>query len=121
MERIDFKLLNGDLVIENNDITMLTGNDVYVQALRQILSTRLGEYFLNTDEGLDFDVFLGKKEIDDDEVMNALQLAAEQVEDFVKFISIEYEYNRQTRNLSLDIAAQFADNTQVNLEMEVGV
>lgn len=121
MEQIDFKLVNGDIVFEENNIALASGMDIQVQALRQILSTRLGEYFLNTEEGLDFEVFLGKKEIDEDEMMEALQSAAEQVDGFIEFTQITYEYNEEKRNLKFWLVALFADETSEEIEMEVNM
>ena len=111
---------NGDIVIEENNIKLIEGKQVYIQAFQQILRTRLGEYFLNLNEGFDFDVFLGKKVIDEEEAMSALQSAGLQVEEFVKFTSITYTFNKNTRVLSVVFEALFSDGSEISDELEVG-
>ena len=110
---------NGDIVIEENNIKLIEGKQVYIQAFQQILRTRLGEYFLNLNEGFDFDVFLGKKVIDEEEAMSALQSAGLQVEEFVKFTSITYTFNKNTRVLSVVFEALFSDGSEISDELEV--
>ena len=50
----------GDAVIENNDIKLVNGNELIKQKVRQVLSTNLGEWWLNEDEGIAFDTILCK-------------------------------------------------------------
>ena len=118
----DFELtMSGDVVIRENNLALIEGREVFVQAFRQILSTRLGEYFLNLEEGLDFDVFLGQKELDEELAMNALQQASMQIQDFVKFESISYDYDRITRKLKIELKALFEDGYLLNVNEEVNI
>ena len=122
MLKQDFGLSpGGDIVIEENNIKIISGHSVYVQAFRQIFRTRLTEYFLNLEEGFDFDVFLGKRGIDEDEAMAALQAVGEQVEEFIKFISITYDFNQRERKLTIKFNALFGDNNQEEMEVSVNV
>lgn len=45
----------------HNDIVMIDAEDEATQALKLLVGTRAGEWFLNTDHGLDYFVFLGEK------------------------------------------------------------
>ena len=55
-----FALKDGDLSITNNEIDMVDGNELTVQTITQVLSTNKGEWLFDEDEGIDFDVVLGK-------------------------------------------------------------
>ena len=122
MPQQDFELSgNGDVVIEDNNISLIEDQDVFVQAFRQILSTRLGEYFLNLEEGLDFAAFLGAKELDIELATQALYNASIQVDDFVKFESITFDYNRTTRTLRVNLKALFQDGFLLSVSEEVNI
>lgn len=51
---------SGDVVVKGNDIAMLQGNELLAQKVRLVLGTNKGEWFANTDEGIDNKVLLGK-------------------------------------------------------------
>lgn len=120
MDKLDFKIdTGGDVVLANNNIELIYGRDIYVQAFRQILLTRRTEYFLNLNEGLRFEVFLGRKELDEDEAVEALREAATQIEDFVKFTRIEFNFDRLERTLYIDFEALFADGYILNFNEEL--
>lgn len=118
--KLDFELsLLGDVILEDSNIKMIEDRDIYIQCFRQLFRTRMGEYFLNIDEGLDFEIFLGQREIGDEDVMRALQEVGEQVEDFVKYDNVDYTYDRARRTLYINFEALFADGFSISLEEEV--
>jgi len=122
MEQIDIKLSpQGDVVIDGKDIVMIKGREIQIQAFRQLLQTRLTEYFLNLNEGLDFDVFLGRKEINEEEAIAALYAVGLQIEDFVKFTSVKFDYDQASRKLKIEIEVLFKDGYNENIEMEVSL
>lgn len=55
-----FMLENGDLSITNGEIDIVEGAELTAQTIQQVLSTNKGEWFFNENEGIDFDVILGK-------------------------------------------------------------
>lgn len=56
-----FKLnSNGDVVIENNSIVMVEGNELLRQQIESVLSTNKGEWVLNREEGITFSNVIGK-------------------------------------------------------------
>ena len=119
MRQLDFMLSQqGDVVISEDSLIMLEGNDIYIQAFRQLLQTRLGEYFLNSEEGMDFDVFFGKKEYDEEEITQALYEVANQLEEFVKFSRIDYKFDKANRKMTIYFEALFAE-FEHNGELEV--
>jgi len=107
----------GDLIIENNDLVLVYGKDVFVQALSQILKTRKGEYILDLEEGLVFET-LFKKDADLDNIQAAIIDAAQQVQVFSNFTLFNFDYNIYTRVLSIHFSAKFID-TEETFEEEV--
>ena len=59
----------GDLIIENNEIVMVNGNDLLKQNVKSVLSTNKGEWSLNVDEGIDFTNILGKQSSNSEEII----------------------------------------------------
>lgn len=51
---------NGDVVIENNKIVMIDGQNLKAQTVRTLLGTNKGEWFGNEEEGISFKNILGK-------------------------------------------------------------
>lgn len=121
MYQLDFMLSpQGDVVIKDNNLSMLEGNEIYIQAFRQLLQTRLGEYFLNSDEGMDFDVFLGRKEFNEDEMTQALYDVASQLNEFVKFARIDFDFDKASRKLTIYFEALFSEfNYEGELEVDL--
>lgn len=109
----------GDIEIADNNILLVTGRDVFVQGFRQILQTRKGEYFLNTDEGLYFQAFFDNKNPDIDDMHDALVEAASQIEDFVQFIELDFNFDIVKRILNVSFKAQFMDGSEVAIKEEV--
>ena len=60
---IGFKLYDGDLVITNNEIEQVEGDELTVQTIQHVLSTNKGEWLFDTEEGINFDSILGKKRL----------------------------------------------------------
>jgi hypothetical protein len=51
---------NGDIVIKNNKIQMIEGDEVTKQKIETVLGTNKGEWVLNPDEGINFRNITGK-------------------------------------------------------------
>ena len=51
---------NGDLIIENGDLVMIDGKEEIRQSIERILTTNVGEWFLDMEFGLDYQAIQGK-------------------------------------------------------------
>ena len=60
---IGLKLNDGDLVITNNEIELVEGDELTVQTIQQVLSTNKGEWIFDSEEGINFDNIFGKNHI----------------------------------------------------------
>lgn len=58
---IGLKVRNGDLVITNNEIELVEGNELKRQTIQSVLSTNKGEWFFDAEEGIDFQSILGER------------------------------------------------------------
>lgn len=56
-----FAIKDGDLLIENGNIQMAHGAELTKQTIKTVLGTQKGEWFLNWEEGIDYNTLLGKK------------------------------------------------------------
>lgn len=51
---------NGDLLIENGEIQMAHGTDLTMQTIKSTFGTKKGEWFLDWEQGIDYDSIFGK-------------------------------------------------------------
>ncbi len=51
---------NGDLIIENGDLVIIDGNEELRQSIERILTTNVGEWFLDVGFGLNYREIQGK-------------------------------------------------------------
>lgn len=51
----------GDVVIQNGVVQMVHGSELTKQTIKTVLGTQKGEWFLNWEEGINYDNILGKK------------------------------------------------------------
>lgn len=85
-----FKLdSNGDLLIENGKIALIEGSELTAQTCKTVLGTNKGEWWLNSDEGIDFDYILGKG-ITEDMVRTQCQSGIRQVDQSLYIDSFNY-------------------------------
>lgn len=120
MEKMDFALNGaGDVIIEDNNIKMLYGRDIFVQAFWLILSTRKTEYKLNSDEGLNYLPFFETKQFDENEIIEAIYDAAGQVQDFLRFDRLDVTFVDSERKYYITLEAFFEDSGPIELQGEV--
>lgn len=99
----DFALdAKGDIIIENNDIKLISGKELIAQKVRQILKTNLGEWWLNENEGIDFQAIFCKNPdnaIIEDNIKSGLM----QVDSTFELTSFDCQY--ENRKLTINFTA----------------
>ncbi|MBL5768235.1 DUF2634 domain-containing protein [Heyndrickxia sporothermodurans] len=109
------KLLNGDLVLTNGEIELVDGDDELKQNLEVILKTRLGEFFLDENIGLDRTNLLTKQF--DEELAHYDIVEALMQEDRVKEVSeISFNLDKYKRILTVNLSVTKIDGTTIELE-----
>lgn len=99
---IDFKTdSTGDLVFDGqNDLVLVEGDDELMQCVADILTTNLGEWFLNpSDHGFPLYEVLGDK-FDREEVTDRLVAAVLQESRIAAVEEITWEFDRKERKLT---------------------
>lgn len=113
---MDFALdANGDLLIENNTISMVVGAELLRQKVWTILHTNLQEWFFDWEQGIDFDNLLGKgtnAELARFEIERGLA----QVDETFTITEFEYAENRRQRTAKIVFRAQTESGEEVGGE-----
>lgn len=99
------KLIDGDLVLENNDLAVVDGAEELAQCAEVLLGTNKGEWFLNPDFGLDFKALLGKG-VSDEAVIEAVQDALAQEERIQSVNAIQIARADRSLSISLSLSGE---------------
>lgn len=99
-----FKIdLNGDVVITGGKIEMVSGVELILQTLRQVLNTNLKEWFGDEEEGIDHSVILTKNpnyDLIQDTINTAVAKVAEQLE--IELETDNFTFENVDRKLKID-------------------
>ena len=104
------KVLNDDIQLE-----LIEGDGELVQSIERTLSTRLGEWFLNTDFGLNYEVII-QKQFDIEEIKLAVTEAILQESRVIEVLSINVSVDREKRQSKIDFIAR-TENTEIEGEV----
>lgn len=102
---------DGDLLIENNQISMINGNDLLRQTIERVLGTNKKEWFLNWDEGITFVNILGKEK-PDEVIKNEISQGLLQVDSSFIITDCKINLEKATRKLSVSFTAR-NDNGEI--------
>ena len=62
---------NGDVVIANDEIELISDDELTQQTIKTVLNTNKGEWFANKDEGINFRAILGKATVQNSSKTNS--------------------------------------------------
>lgn len=96
----------GDLVIENNQIPMVNGNELIQQTVASVIKTNKDEWFLNLDEGIDFSVVLGKNKAAEEIIKNEIEEGLSQVDSSFFIDTFSCNFDENTRKLTVKFTAK---------------
>lgn len=101
----DLKLdqVSGDLVVENGDLVLTTGEDAIRQHVQQRLRTFLGEWFLDTGVGVPWFQDILKKNPNPQIVDGLIQNEIIQTPGVVELLKYESDFDRSLRKLSVSV------------------
>lgn len=109
------KLQNGDLVIENNDLILISDDEELIQSVRNTLLTRKGEFFLDPEEGVSHDNLLGKG-TSDEEARDDIIEALSRDERIQAVTDIMFTDNLETRRRQVSLTIQKQDDTELTID-----
>lgn len=109
-----------DLVIDGREtLQMVSGADEAAQHLRLLLTTRMGEWFLNIRHGLDHGEILGQKmPAAESRIRAAVYDAVKQDSRDIRIQSLDLEYDAHARTLTIRITAT-VDETFAAVEVQL--
>lgn len=103
---------NGDVVIENNEISIVVGASLVQQKVRTVLQTNLGEWFFDWEQGIDFDNLLGKG-TNEDLVRYEIERGLAQVDETFELTEFAYEADYSSRIAKVSFKAQNSNGETV--------
>ena len=102
-------MIDGDIVIENNEIQMVSGAELTRQTVETVLNTNKGEWFFDSDEGITFSNILGKnqkiKSEYSDIVKSEILDGLSQVDSSFSISEFSADYNSTIRKLTAKFTA----------------
>lgn len=107
---------NGDVLIENGAISIVTGDSLLQQKVLAVLRTNLREWFFDWEQGIDFNNLLGKgtsEELARYEVERGLA----QVDSTFTVTEFSYTVDRAARKAIVTFKAQTASGEEVGGEV----
>lgn len=107
------KIIDGDLVFENGDVVMVDGDEEIIQSVQTTFQTNKGEWFLNTDFGLDRSPLLTKR-FDEALAIDAIAEATAQEERIQRIENISFK--REGRSLTVDATFIKEDGQPLQVE-----
>lgn len=94
---------SGDIVISDHDLQLVSGKNARLQKIKLILSTNLGEWLLNPEEGIDFSVILVKSP-NQAEIMAAIESGLKQIDE--SFVITDYKITEVKRHMIIEFKAR---------------
>lgn len=107
---------NKDVLIEHGEIQMVNGKYLTMQTIQTAWLTKKGEWFFDQDEGIERDLILGKKQVDEDTVRTILVDGLNQVDKNLVISDLQCNFDKQTRKLYVDVKV---NNSQTGETLEI--
>lgn len=95
----------GDVLIENNEISTVVGDSLLRQKVWTVLQTNLKEWFFDWDQGIDFSNLLGKGKTED-MARYEIERGLAQVDSTLAITEFEYSVDRAARTATVRFTAQ---------------
>lgn len=111
-----FALKNGDVLIENNEIQMVEGNELLRQTVQSIIETNKGEWFEDWDEGIEFSNILGKG-VTEEMVIAEIEDGLQQVDENLNISNFEMSVKDRVLTVKFTCADEEND-TEIEVEAE---
>lgn len=106
---------NGDVIIENNEISIVVGESLLQQKVTTVLRTKLKEWFFDWEQGIDFDNLLGKN-TNEELAKYEIERGLLQVDSSFAITEFVYEVDRATRTAKITFKAQTENGEEVGGE-----
>lgn len=105
----------GDVVILNNEIPLVVGTALVQQKVKNVLGTKLKEWFFDWDEGINHDNMLGKN-IDEDMIRYEVEQGLHQVDSTFTITDFSCEIDKKSRTAIVKFNAVASSGEEVGGE-----
>lgn len=95
--------MRGDVFIDQNTIQMVDGDELLKQSAESVIGTNKKEWFLNEDEGINFDN-LFQKVANEELILNELVQGLAQIDQ--SFVVVSFNVERAERGLHITFSAR---------------
>lgn len=103
---------NGDVLIENDKISLVVGDDLLKQKVWSVLRTNLKEWFFDWGQGIDFNNLLGKNK-NEELARYEIERGLLQVDKTFTITEFKYEVDRVNRKATITFKAQTDSGKEV--------
>ena len=107
---------NGDLLIEDNEIGMVVGDELLQQKVWTVLRTNREEWFFDWEQGIDFDNLLGKN-VSEELARYEIEQGLLQVDSTFVITDFAYEMDGTARKATVTFHARTASGEEVGGEI----
>lgn len=107
---------DGDLLIENNEIQMVEGEELLRQTVQSIIETNKGEWFTDWDEGIDFSNILGKG-VTEEMIIAEIEDGLRQVDETLNITDFDMSIDGRMLTVSFSCMSEDID-TEIEVEAE---
>lgn len=113
-----FFIKNDDLVIQDGEMQMVSGTEETCQCVERALTTRQGEFFLDTEHGLNHEEF--KKKNFSDEIIKMEVVETAMQEEMVEKVSgIEIDYESINRSVKIKFTGVLKNGEVIETEVNI--
>lgn len=109
----DLKIINGDLVISNYNLSLIEGDSELAQSVFMILSIRLNEFELDKSVGLSDENMLGKEFNEDYLKQDITEAILEQEPRINSVENIEIAKNNRKLTIKIEILSNLNEEVEV--------
>lgn len=106
-----------DVLIKNNQLSLIDGEALLRQSIAKVLSTNKGEWFSNEEEGIRFQNILGKQ-IDEEIVKSELLDGLIQIDPTFVLTDFRMDVDPVTREMTVSFKAETADGQSVSVRTD---
>ena len=106
---------SGDVLIENNEISIVVGESLLQQKVWTVLHTNLGEWFFDWEEGVDFGNLLSKQ-TNEELVRYEIERGLAQVDSTFIITEFTFEVDKASRKATVKFKAQTRSGEDVGGE-----
>ena len=104
---------NGDIVIKDGNMQIVSDNELKAQTLKTVLGTNKGEWFLNTDEGINLHFLLGKG-VTEDMQLSQVKEACKQVDENLYVSAFSATVDDANRKSTIYFTAKDDNGTELS-------